>query len=139
MQHLNLEFYLDFFMLTQCDIVCASNSTFSIAACMLNQSAQMFYRPHWDFSTKFTTFDPWDSEITLRNPQPKFFKSLAEVIYVSYITQGIKTMFKSVFVYLPRNTIRWWKFRGYMGYQAQGIKGGIKSILYTLGLRSVWK
>ncbi len=139
MQHLNLEFYVDFFMLTQCDVVCASNSTFSFAACMLNNSAQMFYRPHWDFSTKFTSFDPWDSLITLKNPQHKLLKSFTDIISVTYKTQGIKGMFKSLFVYVPVSWYWWIKFRGYMGYKAQGIKGGIKTILYTLGLHFVWK
>jgi Glycosyl transferase family 11 len=58
MESLDIEFYTDFFLLTQCDMLCTSNSVFSFAACMLNERASIFIRPHWDFSSKFIAFDP---------------------------------------------------------------------------------
>lgn len=141
MKELDIEFYIDFFMLSNCDLVVTSNSNFSFVACMLNEKAKMFIRPNWDFSAKFIAFDPWDSDplLWLGEEQPKLFKSWAEVLYITYVTQGIWAMLKSIFLYLPKNRIKGWVIRAYLGYQVKGILGVIKSLLYTLGWRSVWK
>ncbi|MDM9586163.1 MULTISPECIES: alpha-1,2-fucosyltransferase [unclassified Nostoc] len=141
MKELNIEFYIDFFMLSNCDIVCISNSVFSFAACMLNEGGETFIRPHWDFSTKFIAFDPWNSEPLLRlgGKEPKFFKSLVDILYVTYITQGIWIMLKSIFIYVPKSRIKGLQLRAYLGYQIQGILGIVKSLLYTLGWDSLWK
>jgi hypothetical protein len=124
----DLDFYIDFFMLSQCDIVCSSNSNFSFVACMLNQHARMFVRPHWDFSSKFIVFDPWDSPplLYMGDRQPKFLKSLTNIIYVTYITQGIWIMLKSVIIYLPVSYIKIWLLRLYLGYKVNGIIGAIQ-------------
>jgi hypothetical protein len=108
---------------------------------MLNERGKMFIRPHWDFSSKFAVFDPWDSEplLWLGDKQPKFFKSLADVLYVTYVTQGIWSMLKCTFIYVPKSRITGCGLRAYLGYQIQGIVGVLKSFLYTLGWRSVWK
>ncbi len=108
MKDLDIEFYIDFFMLSNCDIVVTSNSNFSFVACMLNQRAKMFVRPHWDFSTKFTIFDPWDSEplLWLGGDRPKFFKSFIDILYMTYVTQGFWAMLKSLFLYLPKSRIK---------------------------------
>ncbi|MBD2128319.1 alpha-1,2-fucosyltransferase [Microcoleus sp. ZQ-A2] len=139
MQDLNLEFYLDFFILSNCDVVCISNSTFSFLACMLNEREKIFVRPHWDFSTKFTVFDPWNSEpmLWLGDNKTKFLQSLIDVLYIAYVTQGIRGMFKSIFRYLSKNSLNVWVFRTYLGYQIQGVMGVCKSILYTLGWRFI--
>jgi hypothetical protein len=55
------DFYADFYLLTQCDAVAISNSTFSFAACLLNQKATMFARPHRG-SARLVPFNPWHSE-----------------------------------------------------------------------------
>jgi hypothetical protein len=53
-------FYPDFYLLSQCDILAISNSTFSFAAAMLNERATIFRRP--DFKQKMLiAFDPWKS------------------------------------------------------------------------------
>jgi hypothetical protein len=141
MNNLNIEFYIDFFMLSNCDILCISNSIFSFVACMLNDRGQMFVRPHWDFSSKFVLFDPWNSEplLLLGSKEPKFFKSLYDTLYITYITQGFWAMIKCLFIYVPKSRIKGWVLRAYLGYQIEGIVGVIKSFLYTLGWRSVWK
>lgn len=141
MKDLDIEFYIDFFMLSNCDVVVTSNSNFSFIACMLNQRAKMFVRPHWDFSTKFTVFDPWDSNPLLRlgEKQLKLSKSWADVLYVTYSTQGIWVMLKSIFIYLPISIIMGWTLRAYLGYQIKGIIGIVKSLLSILGWRSIWK
>jgi Glycosyl transferase family 11 len=138
---LEVDFYSDFFMLSHCDVVCISNSNFSFVACMLNDRAKTFFRPHWDFSTKFAVFDPWDSEplLWLGGNQPKFLKSLVDVLHTTYFTQGLWAMLKSIFVYVPKSRIKGLGIRAYLGYQVQGIVGVLKSLLYTLGWRSVWK
>jgi Glycosyl transferase family 11 len=119
-----LDFYTDFYMLSQCDIVCSSNSNFSFVACMLNQQAQMFVRPHWDFSSRFIAFDPWDSDPVLYiGEPPKFFKTLADIIHTTYTTQGILGMLKSVFIYFPTSVIKGGLLRAYLRYKTNGIVG----------------
>jgi hypothetical protein len=59
-------FYVDFYMLSRCDAVAISNSTFSHAACMLNETGTIFARPHLP-SRKLVPFDPWNSEVLLRD------------------------------------------------------------------------
>lgn len=140
MKDLNVEFYIDFFMLSNCNIVATSNSIFSFTACMLNNQAKLFIRPHWDFSSKFTVFDPWNSEplLWIGGDKPKFSKSFFEVLYITYVTQGIWQMLKCMFIYIPRSYIKNFGIRAYLSYQAQGILGVMKSLMYTLGWRSVW-
>ncbi|GAA6619996.1 alpha-1,2-fucosyltransferase [Scytonema sp. NUACC26] len=141
MKDLNIEFYIDFFILSKCDIVCISNSNFSFVASMLNERGKMFVRPHWDFSTKFTVFDPWDSEplLWLGTQQTKFSKSWTDIVYTTYVTQGFWRMLQSICIYAPNSYIRGLGLRAYLGYQIQGIVGVVKSLLYTLGWRSMWK
>jgi hypothetical protein len=140
MQTANVEFYIDFFMLSQCDITIISNSTFSFAACLLNERGQMFVRPHWNFSSKFISFDPWDSEplLWIGDQTPRFFKSLPEVISTTYATQGIWAVIKSLCFFIPKSYIKQWAIRVYLGYQIQGLVGAIKSFISILGWPSVW-
>jgi len=75
------EFYPDFYLLSQCDVVAISNSSFSFAACMLNQRGKFFFRPHLP-TQKLIAFDPWHSETILRdakifNPTPAFLSWVA--------------------------------------------------------------
>jgi Glycosyl transferase family 11 len=121
-----LDFYTDFYMLSQCDVVCSSNSNFSFVACMLNQQAQMFVRPHWNFSSRFISFDPWNSDPLLyMGEPPKLLKSLPDIIRATYTTQGIWEMLKSVFIYFPTSVIKGWLLRAYLRYQVNGIIGAI--------------
>jgi FkbM family methyltransferase len=56
----DLEFVLDFFVLTQADVVATSNSTFSFAAAMLNDRARLFLRP--DVAARgLIEFNPWNA------------------------------------------------------------------------------
>ncbi len=119
MKDLDIEFYVDFFLLSHCDVVCASNSVFSFVACMLNERAHTFVRPHWDFSSKFTVFDPWDSEPLLwfGDKQSKFLKSLTDTVSITYTTQGFWAMLKCLFVYIPKSQLKSWGIHAYLGYQ----------------------
>lgn len=60
-------FYPDFYLLSHCDWVAISNSSFSFAACMLNVQGKYFVRPYPNIST-FIPFDPWNSEVLIRTP-----------------------------------------------------------------------
>jgi len=53
-------YYLDFYVLSQCDIAAISNSTFSFAATMLN-SRGYFLRPYRDLA-RLAPYDPWNSD-----------------------------------------------------------------------------
>ncbi|MEY3866720.1 MAG: hypothetical protein RLZZ338_611 [Cyanobacteriota bacterium] len=61
-------FYPDFYLLSQCDIVAISNSSFSFAACMLNDKGKLFVRPHL-FQEKLIPFEPWNDYPILRESQ----------------------------------------------------------------------
>ena len=60
------EFWWDFYTLTQCDYLLISNSTFSYAASMLNETAKEFWRPRLS-EEKLIPYDPWDSKIVLKD------------------------------------------------------------------------
>ncbi len=89
------EFYPDFYILSQCDAVAISNSSFSFAACMLNERGKIFARPHLT-AKKLIPFDPWNSEPILHRiskiyliifpdwsqPEDSLFLELEEVIQV---------------------------------------------------------
>lgn len=108
---------------------------------MMNDRGKMFVRPHWNFSTKFTAFDPWNSKplLYMGDEQSKVFKSFGDALYVTYVTQGISGLLKYICIYFPKSKIKNWILRAYLGYQIQGMVGVLKSFLYTLGWRSIWK
>ncbi len=141
MKDSGIGFYIDFFLFSNCDIAGISNSIFSFTACMLNERGTMFVRPTWDFSQKFEEFDPWNSVPLLHigYPQQKSFKSYGDAVYTTRITQGIWGMLKFIFIYYPKNSLKTWIIRAFLGYQIQGIYGVLKSLLYTLGWRNIWK
>jgi FkbM family methyltransferase len=53
-------FYPDFYLMTQCDVLCIANSSFSFAAALLNERTSIFYRPHLGLN-RLIPFDPWNS------------------------------------------------------------------------------
>lgn len=59
-------FYPDFYILSQCDVLAISNSTFSFTAAMLNERCKFFFRPNLR-KQKIIAFDPWNSEPLLRD------------------------------------------------------------------------
>ncbi|MGK7922408.1 MAG: FkbM family methyltransferase [Trichodesmium sp.] len=54
-------YYPDFYLLSQCDMLATSNSSFSFAASMLNERGKFFFRPHFQ-AKKLIPYDPWNSE-----------------------------------------------------------------------------
>jgi len=55
-------FFPDFYLITQCDILATSHSSFSLTAAMLNQHAKLFVRPIID-EPVLQEFDPWNCDI----------------------------------------------------------------------------
>jgi len=53
-------FFPDYYLLSQCDIMAISNSTFSFTAGMLNRKARLFLRPDIE-ARKLISYDPWAS------------------------------------------------------------------------------
>lgn len=124
LQTINAEFYVDFFMLSQCDIVGISNSIFSFAACLLNERGQQFFRPCWDFSIKFVQFDPWNSlPLLYIGGQPKLLKRIDEAAKVALATQGRLGLLRCLCVQVPISLARRLLVRTYLSYQGKGWRG----------------
>ena len=84
MKDLDIGFYTDFFLFSNCDIAGISNSIFSFTACMLNERGTKFVRPTWNFSEKFAQFDPWNSVPLLHIGYPKQ-PNLSKVMVMLFI------------------------------------------------------
>ncbi len=61
-------FFADWWLLTQCDALAISNSTFSYSAALLNQAARVMVRPTFE-GPDLEPFDPWRSEPLLFVPR----------------------------------------------------------------------
>ncbi len=60
------EFFTDFYILSQCDLLAISNSSFSFFASMLNQNGWSFFRPEL-LTQKLVPYSPWDAEPLFRH------------------------------------------------------------------------
>ena len=67
-----MSMFLDHYVLQHCNVLLASNSTFSFTAAMLNKKGKEFYRPDYQKKT-LVSFDPWDSDPI--SPFPHHVKS----------------------------------------------------------------
>ena len=69
-------YYPDYYMLSQCDVMAISNSSFSFSAAMLNERASVFVRPS-RAAEGLIEFNPWNSEPSLhegsRDEQAAFY------------------------------------------------------------------
>lgn len=57
--------FYDLMMLTRCDYMMISNSTFGFAASMLNEKAKKFWRPCLS-KKKLITYDPWNAPVVIK-------------------------------------------------------------------------
>ncbi|WP_261204510.1 FkbM family methyltransferase [Laspinema sp. D2d] len=79
------DFYPDFYLLSHCDILAISNSTFSFVASMLNRRGNCFMRPQLS-AQSLIPYDPWNSEPILhdakvpRKYEPACLRPLREQI-----------------------------------------------------------
>ena len=88
------DFYPDFFLLSQCDALAISNSSFSFAAAMLNERAGIFARPHLP-TQKLIPFNPWNSETLLRDAkvgQASSLSSLPTTPLPASVSQPVVTL-----------------------------------------------
>lgn len=82
-------FYPDFYLLSQCDVLAISNSTFSFASAMLNEQGKFFFRPNL-LKRKLIAFDPWNSEPLLRENPNEFLAKVSpsqhmKIIYIQEV------------------------------------------------------
>jgi hypothetical protein len=61
-------YYPDFYMLSRCDVIATSNSSFSFAASMLNKNCREFYRPRLSLK-KLIPYDPWNAHTIFRDEE----------------------------------------------------------------------
>lgn len=61
----HLDYYLDFYILSKCNMMAISNSTYSFTASMLNSKSTIFARPSRR-ARQLIPFDPWNSHVLLR-------------------------------------------------------------------------
>jgi hypothetical protein len=92
-------YYPDFYALMSCDLLAVSNSSFSIAASMLNERAALFVRP--DRSTGgLRGCDPWNTEVLLEPDPPQalspmssraedFIRELTELVEEGSIREAL--------------------------------------------------
>ena len=125
LQAIHAEFYIDFFILSQCDVVGISNSIFSFVACLLNERGQQFFRPCWNFSVKFIQFDPWDSLplLYMGDGQPRMLKRIDEIAAVVLATQGWLGLLKCFLIQFPTSVMQQSLMRIFMSYQGSGWRG----------------
>lgn len=55
-------YYSDYYVMTQCDALAISHSTFSFSASMLNSTAKLFFRPDLDVQG-LIPYIPWNSHV----------------------------------------------------------------------------
>lgn len=118
-------FYRDFYMMTQADVLAASNSSFSFGAAMLNERATKFIRPHWDFRTRFIEFDPWDADplLFLRGSGRLMLKGYRRMLQVARETRGMRGALASALIYHPGGTAIVLGIRLKLAFNGRGWRG----------------
>jgi hypothetical protein len=129
----HLDFYVDFYLLSHCDVLGVGNSTFSFVASLLNEQGRKFVRPHWDLSSKFIEFDPWNSAPLLYygGERPKLFKTFSNALEVSYATEGLTGLIQCSYAF-PREVAKMKWNRALYGYRGAGVAGFAKSLVQPL-------
>lgn len=99
-------FFPDWYILSQCDVLAISNSSFSFTACMLNARPDArFFRAH--YADKIVEFDPWDAEpIVHREDEGNALKRISSTLSILYNTQGTKGVMKNLLYELPYQGVR---------------------------------
>jgi hypothetical protein len=126
---MNADYYRDFYVLSQADVACVSNSSFSFFAAMLNERANRFVRPQWDTHQRFIDFDPWDAAPRLLAPSRNGSRPISEVLASALDRGGPAEVIKTVFAYLPAGVATILKWRIVQAYPVGGWKGLLKTLM----------
>ena len=118
-------FYRDFYVMTQADVMATSNSSFSFGAAMLNERATKFVRPSWDFESRFTEFDPWDSDplLFLGGSEQLLLKGYRRMLTVARETRGIRGAIASALIYHPVGSAIVLGIRFQLAFKGRGWRG----------------
>lgn len=117
-------FYPDFLVMTRADVLGISNSTFGFSAALLNRQARLFVRPHWDFKTRFTTFEPWDADplLSLPGSRRRIFKDYGEMLRLSRATKGTTGQIVDALVHHPVSAAALLRYRMGFAYRTGGLR-----------------
>jgi hypothetical protein len=126
---LDADFYRDYHVLTQADVVGVSNSSFSFSACMLNERGTRFVRPTWDPEEHLVDFDPWNSEVKLNAVNRDGRRPLLSVLETAYDWGGATEVLKTFFGYLPGGYTRITKMRVPIAWSLDGWRGVARALM----------
>ena len=126
------KFFVDHYVLSECDAVAISNSTFGFTACMLNTRGRTFARASLTAVEHFAAFDPWNAEPLLHFGNKPTRKTLWQIASTTYRTQGLGQTVKCFGYYLPKAIVHGAVVRAYFAQQAQGFGGAMKSLGKTI-------
>jgi glycosyl transferase family 11 len=122
---LGVGFYRDYYVMTQADVLAIGNSTFSFSAAMLNERAQRFVRPTWDFQNPVVDFDPWNADplLFLEAGTAAMKKPYGEMLRIERELKGRRSALAAALIYQPVGflSMRWLRFR--MAYRGRGFRG----------------
>jgi hypothetical protein len=124
----NADYYRDFYVLSQADVTCVSNSSFSFFAAMLNERAQRFVRPQWNRHERFIDFDPWNSSPRLLAPNRNGVRPISAVIESAFDRGGAAEVLKTLFAYLPAGVATILKMRIAQAYPVSGWRGAFRAL-----------
>lgn len=121
----NADFYRDYYVMTQADVLGISNSSFSFSAAMLNERAKLFVRPHWDFATRFTTFDPWNSDplLFMKGTERTLTKSYGQMLRTARDQHGIKGAIATAVLHYPVGIAIITALRVNIAWKGFGVRG----------------
>ena len=125
-------FFVDHYVLSQCDVVGISNSTFGFTACMLNPRGRTFARASLTAPEHFVEFDPWNAEPLLHFGNKPTRKTLSQIASITYRTQGLGPTVKCLGYYLPKAIVHGAFVRAYFAKHADGVGGAMRSVVRTL-------
>uniref|UniRef100_A0A7S3EAH1 Uncharacterized protein n=1 Tax=Rhodosorus marinus TaxID=101924 RepID=A0A7S3EAH1_9RHOD len=96
----------DWYILSQCDVLAISNSTFSFSACMANRRPNArFFRAH--YADKMVEIDPWNADVIVhRDMKKSALAKSVETLRILYDTQGSKALLQNIFFEIPYYGLR---------------------------------
>ena len=114
-----VDFYVDFWLLSQCDLVAISNGSFGITACLLSERAREFVRPSPALDGTLVSFDPWDCEPILwfGSDRSQWIKSLGGAVWTTWRTLGAWGALKCLCWHYPMGWLKHAAVRAYFRWK----------------------